>query len=152
MMLKTHIAFSFLLGLFLYPLFSLNRLLFFGVLLFCSVLPDIDITTSKIGSKTKPLSSIINFLFSHRGFFHSIYPGLGLFFVFYFLGNAGVGFAAFIGYLSHLVMDSLTKTGVMFFSPIHNFRVHGFFKVGGFFEYVLFFVILWGCALKLSLF
>ncbi len=152
MMLKTHLAFSFLLGLFLYPLFKVNQILFFSILLFCSILPDIDITTSKIGANTKPLSTIINILFSHRGFFHSIFPPLILLFIFAFFSYTTIGIIVFIGYLSHLLMDSITRTGIMFFQPIHNFRVRGFFKVGGFFEYVLFFLILWACAWKLSLF
>ncbi len=152
MMLKTHLAFSFLFGLFLYPLFKINQILFFIIFLFCSILPDIDITTSKIGATTKPLSNIINLLFSHRGFFHSIFPPLIVLFVFYYFGYITIGIIVFLGYLSHLIMDSFTKTGIMFFQPLHNFRIRGFFTVGGFFEYLLFFLLLGACAWKLSLF
>ena len=152
MMTKTHLVFSFLLGLFLYPLFSINKILFFAIILFCSILPDIDTARSKIGSSTKPFSSIINFLFSHRGFFHSIFPPLVLLGIFSYFGYFYIGIVCFIGYMSHLAMDSLTKTGVMFFSPFHDFKIRGFFRVGGFFEYVLFFLIVFACAWKLSLF
>ena len=143
MMLKTHLVFSFLIGLVIinYLDFS-NKYLFLAILTFASVLPDIDLPRSKIGKKFGFISRIINIFFGHRGLFHSLFLGLILFFVFYYFNLKLIAIAVLIGYISHLLMDGLTKEGVLFFTPFSSLRLKGFIRTGSFFEYLLFFVLI----------
>ena len=96
------------------------------------MIPDIDITTSKLGKHVK----IIGYLFTHRGFFHSL---LALF-LFSYLLSLIIPFIYiipfFIGYLSHLVIDTFNHQGIMFLYPI-PVRIKGFMKVGGFAEIII---------------
>jgi len=74
-----------------------------------SLLPDIDIPTSYLGRRLKPLSILINLIFSHRGFTHSL---LFCFFVYLFsliIGLEFYGVAVVIGVFSHILIDLLTK-------------------------------------------
>lgn len=116
-----------------------------------SMLPDIDHPQSAFGRRAQPVSTLISAIFGHRGITHSLgavlivsllawiaftrlrwHPGYSIPFV--------IGIAA--GYLSHLVGDWFTNSGVpllwpskrRFVSPIRLFT-------GDFKEYVLAFVI-----------
>ena len=74
MMYYTHLAFGLLVSLLSLELFNIqNKLIFILVVILFSIFPDIDERKSKIGRKNKTISAIINFIFGHRGFFHSIY-------------------------------------------------------------------------------
>ncbi len=138
MMFKTHLAFSLFVGLTIIKLLGIeNQILFLIFLLFFAVFPDIDEKSSKISKKTKILSMPINFLFKHRGFFHTVYFPFILSVLFFILDEGILGMAILVGYLSHLFLDSLTKSGVRIFKPF-KLRFYGFFKVGKFFDYFLF--------------
>src|SRR3989344_9343517 len=104
MMFRTHLAFAFLIGLIFLNFFSLefNKYLFLFIVLISSVIPDIDLSGSKIGRRIKPLSNIFNFLFGHRGFLHSLMFALLLFFAFIFFGRSVIVLGLFLGCLSHL--------------------------------------------------
>ncbi len=141
-MFKTHLLISFLVGLFTFEFFHINKFIYVFIVVLAGALPDIDLPNSKIGSKIKPLSKLLNLIFGHRGFLHSIFMPLILLVVFYYFKILEYGLAFFIGYLSHLIADSLSYEGLKLFSPISNFRVRGFIKVGGLFEYILFIVLL----------
>ena len=94
-----------------------------------SVMPDIDKPTSKIGRKffIKPISTYIHKKYGHRTITHSAI--LSLVFLsllvcssymfkdipFYFYSNFTIGFS--VGYISHLVLDSLTVEGIPLFYP-----------------------------------
>ncbi|MCX8146870.1 MAG: metal-dependent hydrolase [Candidatus Woesearchaeota archaeon] len=138
MMYKTHLAFSFLIGISLIQVMQpANQILFMLLVLFGSLLPDIDHPDSKIGNNIK----IISFLFEHRGFFHSLFFVFILFLAFmsfhsYFRGIYSTAFI--VGYFSHLVADSFTKEGIMLLHPLTKRRVRGFINTGGFFERVMF--------------
>jgi len=143
-MFKTHLAFSLFVGLVLIKLLSIeNQILFLIFLLFFAVFPDIDEKSSKISKKTRILSMPINFLFKHRGFFHTVYFPFVLSVLFFIVDEGILGMAILAGYLSHLFLDSLTKSGVRIFKPF-KLKFYGFFKVGKFFDNFLFllFVIL----------
>jgi inner membrane protein len=99
-----------------------------------SLLPDLDARESKlsnvqIGGVTplKPAAWLLNRSLGHRGAMHSLLALLIVSLIFslplaFFLDPfAGVGFA--LGYLSHLLLDACTKSGVPLYWP-DNKRVH----------------------------
>ncbi len=129
---KAHLMFGLLFGLLFLTFYSVsNSILFVCLCLFGSLLPDIDHPKSKIGSLVKPFS----FLFTHRGFFHSIFPLV----VFYFLigFNDVLFIPVAVGYVSHLLADMFTHQGIMVIHPIINVKISGFIKTGGFFESII---------------
>ena len=144
-MFRTHLVFSFLIGLLIISSFDIqNKTIFIIILLIASVLPDIDSYKSKIGKKVKPLSFLINIFLGHRGIFHSLFL-LILILLFIMLINYEITAAFFIGYLSHLVLDSLTPEGVMFLYPFSKKRIQGFIRTGSLFENMLFILLLVLC-------
>src|SRR3989344_4956792 len=143
MMFRTHLAFAFLIGLIFLNFFSFefDKYLFLFIVLVSSIIPDIDLSGSKIGRRIKPLSNIFNFLFGHRGFLHSLLFILILFLIFVFIKNEILGLALFLGFFSHLALDSLSKEGIRFFYPL-KFKVNGFIKTNRIVENMMFFVFL----------
>lgn len=142
MMYYTHLAFGFLVSLILIDIFDIySKLLFILIGLLFSIFPDIDERSSKIGKKYKFTSRVINFLFGHRGFFHSIYIPLILYFIFYII-NHEIGIAILAGYFSHLLMDAITKQGIMPLYPIINRKINGFVKTNSILEKIIFLVII----------
>lgn len=138
-MWKTHLAFGFLVGLFLIQFFRpQNQILFMALICLASVLPDIDHPNSKVGSKVK----VIGFLFEHRGFFHGI-AAIFLFSILsYMLFRQFIyAEAVFYGYLSHLISDSITHEGIMPFHPLLKFRIKGLIKTGAAAEYLIFLIL-----------
>jgi len=142
MMYYTHLAFGFLVSLLSIEFLDIqNKTIFILIIIFFSIFPDIDERKSKIGKKYKKTSTVINFIFGHRGFFHSIYIPLFLYFIFYYI-NIEIGIAVLVGYFSHLFMDALTKNGIRPLYPIINKKINGFFKTNSFFEKILFLIII----------
>jgi len=133
MLFRTHFAFSFLIGLlFINILNPANQILFIILVLFGSAFPDIDQPNSKIGRKIK----IIGWFFRHRGIFHSIFMALIISYTIYFF--TGYFSAFLIGYLSHLVIDAMTISGIAFLYPFSKKRVRGFIKTGAISENLMF--------------
>lgn len=143
MMFKTHLVFGILLALVCLELFIVDSpIWFFSFLVFASILPDIDISKSKIGSKVKPLSWTINVLFGHRGIFHGIFMPLLIYIILLIFGFQEIGVAIFIGYVGHLFLDGLSLQGVKWLLPISNFRMKGFIRSGSPLDYGLMFLML----------
>lgn len=136
-MFKTHLAAGALAGLLLLKyLRPENMLLFSFLLLFASILPDIDTGKSFIGRRLWPFSAILALFVKHRGFLHTVWvPLISFSFAAYF-GYAIIGAAFALGYLVHILADSLTEEGVPLFAPFFMRRVRGFIKTGGTLEYV----------------
>jgi len=142
-------AFAVLVSLFFLHYFQpQNPILFSIVFLFAAILPDIDTSKSKIGQNTKPLSIILNILFGHRGFFHTIWIPLIVFLASWHFEYKILGIAFFSGYMLHLTCDLFTKEGVKLFSPLLKFHFKGFLTTGGRLEYVL----LLGVIISIGLF
>lgn len=140
-MYYTHLAFGFLIALLSIEFFDIkNKLIFILVVVMFSIFPDIDEKKSKIGKKYRWASTIINYIFGHRGFFHSIYIPLALYFIFYYINNE-IGVAILAGYFSHLFMDALTKNGIRPLYPIINKKINGFIKTNSILEKILFLII-----------
>ena len=141
MLAITHLFFSLLIGLLTYNFFKLNPIVFILIVLIIGIFPDIDHPKSKIGRKLKILSYPINFIFGHRGLFHSLFAAAGFsFLIWIFFGNYYIPF--FIGFLSHLIGDGLTKQGIDFTYPFNMFKIKGFIKTGSFFEKIILFVLI----------
>lgn len=138
-------------GLMLIANTAIALILFGGMI--GGILPDIDHPGSKIGRATKPLSIVINKLFGHRGATHSLLAALlvmyGLFMLSSFVPNDIKGFYSpfaigiSVGYVSHLILDMLTVSGIPLFLPITRkvFRI-GRLKSGVHDPLVIIFIIL----------
>jgi|TARA_B100001964_G_scaffold245071_1_gene329681 inner membrane protein len=140
-MYYTHLAFGLLVSLISINFFDINnQIMFILIAVLFSIFPDIDERKSKIGKKYKSASTIINFIFGHRGFFHTIFVPLILFLGFNYINNE-FGIAVLVGYFSHLFMDALTKHGISPLAPLVNRKINGPFKTNSLLEKVLFLVI-----------
>ena len=140
-MFKTHFIFGLFLALLTFNYFpDLNKFLFILIALTSAIFLDIDEENSFIGRRTRPLSNIINIIFKHRGFIHSLlFISLISILIWTFYENYYIPFL--IGTLSHLFLDSLTVSGVRLFYPL-KFRTRFIFKTSGFFDYLFFLGIL----------
>ncbi|MBL7147751.1 MAG: metal-dependent hydrolase [Nanoarchaeota archaeon] len=137
-MFKTHLVFSLLVSLLTFKYFGLNPYIFILVCTIVGTLPDIDHPKSKV--KIPIISKILNFFFGHRKLIHSLFfAAILAFLIHYFFGRYYLPFI--IGYLSHIVLDSLTFQGINFIYPIKQFTLKGPIKTGGFLEKVLFVVL-----------
>jgi inner membrane protein len=138
MMWKTHLAFGLVVALVLLPIFKpANNWIFVSLILFASLLPDIDHTESKFGRKVK----IIGYLFKHRGIFHSIFAVALFSYPFYHFGYVNIALPILIGYVTHLVGDMITKQGIMPFYPI-PLTVKGFMNTNSWTETCFLFLFL----------
>ena len=121
------------------PLFSGgNEIVFLVLVLLGSILPDIDDGNSKIKKASGVLGSIISFMFKHRGILHSL---IFVFFLFILISlwNSYYAWGLSIGYLSHLLSDSLTPMGIRIFYPFSSFKLRGPIKVGSTGEWIVLF-------------
>ena len=138
MMYKTHLVFGIFVAILVLQLFEIeNPILFFLLICFASLLPDIDFPKSWIGRRTKPISWIIRLLFGHRKFIHTIYVPFILFFLLSAVGQKEIGMAIFIGYLVHLFADGLSSEGIKPFYPFSRMRFKGIVRVGGLLETIV---------------
>jgi len=139
-MFKTHLAFSFLLALFLFKYFSLNFYLFLIIFTLAGILPDIDHSKSWIGRKVKLLSWLINFVFGHRKLIHSMFFAIFLAIIIkLFFNDYYIPF--FLGYLSHLFLDALTKQGVRVFYPF-KFKTSWIIRTNSMVEKLLLIIVI----------
>ena len=133
----THLAIGLLVALLFLLIFpAAGWLLLIPCVLFGSLLPDVDHEGSKI-NHLLPITRWVPWLFSHRGFFHSLFPPLLLLFGAMALGYPLIGFYVTIGYLSHLLSDMLTQAGIGPLHPILRFRIRGPLRTGGLVELLL---------------
>lgn len=134
MLFKTHLLFSFNI-LLLYLIISNQNLTITYIILtvLASFLPDIDKTNSKLGRHFK----LIGFISRHRGLFHSIWFAILLSIPIYIIIEINTAIIFLIIYISHLILDSLTKKGIRPFYPF-KLRIKGNIKVGKFKEKILF--------------
>jgi membrane-bound metal-dependent hydrolase YbcI (DUF457 family) len=133
----THLAGGLLVGLLFAKAFP-NLNVFFVIItaLFASAFPDIDYSYSLIGKHFK----FVGMMFSHRGFFHSIWALL-LFSALFFLITQSTIYALIFaaGYLSHLILDIIYAPMDLFW-PKKGY--HGRTRAAGAFLNILFFVLL----------
>lgn len=86
---------------------------------FGAVLPDICHGGSKIGRRFPLISKVINTIFGHRTFTHSL---LFLLLVGYlltlFTDNSSIIMGVLVGMVSHFILDAATKNGIKLFYPV----------------------------------
>ena len=92
-----------------------------------SLMPDIDHKGSTIGSRVKLLSTFLSNVFGHRGMTHSPIVHMLITILLLTIGTSLEGYTKllyisfvlglFIGGLSHLLLDSLTVSGIPLFYP-----------------------------------
>lgn len=141
MLFRTHIAAAiFLILLFLSKIE--HKISFVLVLFAAAVIPDIDTRFSKVGKKK--IFRLLQFFVKHRGLFHSF-----LFLIFItlilVLFIPVVSLPFFIGYSSHLMLDSFTVEGVYPFYPFKK-RIFGSIKTSGKNEIILLIIITLICV------
>jgi membrane-bound metal-dependent hydrolase YbcI (DUF457 family) len=134
MMQKTHLAIAFCLIILAMPYFE-NKVTFFLVALFFSIIPDIDTANSRIGRSM--FLRIFQFFTKHRGLLHSLTFAVFITAVFYmFIPNLAI--PVLFGYSIHLILDTLTIEGTKPFWPF-DIRIKGFIKTNSFLEQLSFF-------------
>lgn len=140
MMFYTHLTFSLLVGLLASVFFGIGQLYFIVLVVLFGLIPDIDTHKSKVGKKIPIISFILKIIFGHRGIFHSVFIPILLFFAFSYLGFYLMGLAVLLGYLSHILLDALTPSGVKLFWPF-RFKMKGFIKTNSILEKILFLIL-----------
>ena len=116
---KTHILGGITASLAFAQITNYEPVLLLGAGVIGSVIPDICHGSSKIGRALPVLSKLINGLFGHRTFTHSLLF-LGLFAVLLnnFMPVEAISAGLLVGMASHIVLDMATKRGVKLFFPI----------------------------------
>ncbi|MBD3249764.1 hypothetical protein GF336_06990 [Candidatus Woesearchaeota archaeon] len=147
MLAKTHMAFGIFIGILTFPFVGGNKIIFFGLVLLGSLLPDIDSLDSKISRNIPVLPSIISTITKHRGIFHTLFIAALFSAALYYTLGKHFAFALFIGYTSHLLIDGFTKKGVNLFHPVSRLNISGFVETGTIIEWILFIVLIVSIAL-----
>jgi len=147
---RTHMAFGLLCALIFLPIIQPRyEMVFIGIVVLGSLLPDIDERRSKISRKIPLIATLLSFFVKHRGIFHSLFMALPLSALIWWFSPTS-GYALFIGYCSHLVTDGMTVQGVNFLHPVMTLRMKGPLKTGSFIELILFGAIIAGIITKLA--
>ncbi len=142
---RTHLVFALLGGVLLYPYIGEDAFLFYVLISLGALLPDIDHQGSTV-NRLLPVTRVFSFFFKHRGFFHSVFPALGLLALFWYMGKASWGIFLSVGYGMHLFSDALTVMGVRPFYPFLNATFTGFIKTGTYRE-TFFYAMLWAAVI-----
>jgi len=90
-----------------------------GIAGVAALLPDLDDPKSKLGKLAAPASWVVKATVGHRGPLHSFLGVVAATLVATILNHGSIAFASTVavGYLSHLVMDSLNPQGVPWLWP-----------------------------------
>ncbi|SHN30114.1 metal-dependent hydrolase [Gracilibacillus kekensis] len=103
------------------------------------IIPDICHGGSKIGRRIPLISRVVNTIFGHRTFTHSLlflvlmYVVLSL-----FISNQSFITGLLVGMISHLVLDAATKNGIKLLYPVQiTIRFPLTFKTGGQMETII---------------
>lgn len=95
-----------------------NPLVLVGAGVIGALLPDICHRGSKIGRKFPIVSKLVNMVFGHRSFTHSLLFLLFMSLVLHtFVPYEAISIGIIIGMASHIVLDMCTKKGVKLFFP-----------------------------------
>lgn len=117
-----------------------------------SVAPDIDHPHSWIGRRLLPISVPVSAIFGHRGITHSLLAVIGFAFVIAMYSNlaGGLIFAFSVGYLSHLLGDLISNSGIPAFWPIKRKISFHLINTGGFSEVVFMVAFVFGVGYLLT--
>ncbi len=140
MMFITHMSFALFVGLLLTDKFFLpvNKYVFLAIIVFASLLPDIDSAHSLLGRRAK----VVSMAFRHRGVIHSLFVMIIFSIILLIITPNLYYLSAFvIGYFSHLMLDSITPKGIPLFWPSKK-RLNGSLKTTGLFDWLLLLIFL----------
>lgn len=140
---KTHVIGGVTLGLTVVHLTDLDPVVVLASSIVGSLIPDICHSGSKIGKRMPILSRIINFVFGHRSFTHSIVFCFVIAFLADFLfSNTAIKTGLLSGIISHYILDMATKSGIQLFFPL-NFKVRFPLttRTGSFVENIIFSIL-----------
>jgi inner membrane protein len=90
----------------------------------CAMVPDIDHPQSAIRRKTGALGTAAAFWMNHRGITHTLLAAAVFALVCALIARPEVAAAMAGGYLSHLILDACTPSGVPFLGPLSWRRFH----------------------------
>lgn len=117
---------------------------FFLLILFGSLLPDLDTPNSKLGRKLWPISFVLSLFVKHRTATHSflfigIVATIGLVALYPLTESLYIALAVAIGTSSHIAGDWLTNSGVPLLHPFikKRFRAPVTFYTGSFKEKIV---------------
>lgn len=149
MLFKTHLAFGLLVGLIILPYANpSSKFMFLFVVIAASIMPDIDQPNSKISNQIPILPKLLSIFVKHRGIFHSIFFAILLSGLFWYFINHSYGVAFIVGYMSHLLIDGFTKSGINFLHPFGKLHLSGFIETGTTAEWIIFLIILLGIVIN----
>lgn len=110
---------------------SAENAIFMSGTIIGALFPDIDHKGSYIGRRARIMSTIMSKLFKHRGFTHSPIPMTIFTFILFLISRLFtisifvklwfIGF--YIGVLSHIFLDMITKEGIPLFYPFANKKI-----------------------------
>lgn len=106
-----------------------------------ALFPDIDEPNSTIGRRI-PGSFLVKFLFGHRGFWHSLLAAALVYFLLLGIASNTIAVLFVAGYISHLLLDAMTPSGVPFLYPIKHSYTLNLIRTGGISEYAFMVVLL----------
>lgn len=82
------------------------------------LLPDICHSGSKIGRRFPAISKVVNTIFGHRTFTHSLlFLALLAFILSKFVSNPSITMGLLVGVSTHLILDATTKQGIKLLYP-----------------------------------
>ncbi len=142
MLFRTHLLLGIIFFLLAKDFVGGNDVIFFLLVLFGSILPDIDEGRSKINRWSGFLGGIIAFFSKHRGFFHSLLFFILLFFACAYFWSPYYGAALLLGYAAHALGDGITPMGIQVFYPFSQFKMKGPIRTGSFAEGILFVILM----------
>ena len=134
MLFKTHITFGIFIYLLFFSYFQRPLLTLMGFLIGI-IIVDLDSRSSTFGKKWyfRP----IQWFTKHRKALHTIFFGIIITSIIATASiEIGVGF--FLGFMSHLILDSLTIRGIKPLHPLTQKKISGYIRSGGIAEDILF--------------
>lgn len=104
-----------------------------------SLIPDICHGGSKIGRRFPLLSKIVNVLFGHRTFTHSLlFLALTSILIVALSDSSAILIGYIVGVVSHLILDAATKNGIQLLYPFKlTVRLPLTTRTGGAVEYIV---------------
>jgi len=137
---KTHIIGGIAAGLAFAQITNYEPAILLGAGAVGAIIPDICHGGSKIGRTLPLVSKIVNGLFGHRTFTHSLaFLLIAAYLLQAFLPNTALAAGLLVGMGSHLLLDMATKNGIKLFFPFKfTVRFPVTTKTGGSIENVIF--------------
>lgn len=164
MLARNHVPFSIGLWSLACPAMGvplLSAALVVPLVAFAALVPDIDHPSSTLGRRLPGISHLIRAVLGHRGGTHSLLAVLiwsvviGIYGQRVVSGDAAIYHVAVLamgfGYLTHILADGLTKSGVPLLWPYkRDFRSPIAFTTGSIVEYVVVWLLVGYAAMELA--